>query len=158
MFVNFWARKFGSRSRLFIYLKFRAGTQTWRALKKHTETLLIPQDFNEAKELITKLSIEDLKTFCFTLGLPQNGTKANLKERLLKYYKGKFSVTNGAPVPTPRKKSAVKSPQSKEKEMSLSETIDLMHDGVTRPKGNMVVVVMLKSKMAAISARSGENS
>lgn len=73
--------------------------------------------------MVNKLGIEDLKTFCFTFGLSQDGTKANLKERLLEYYKGKFSLVNGAPVPTPRKKSAVKSPQSKEKEMSVSEAI-----------------------------------
>ena len=36
--------------------------------------------------------------------------------------------------------------------------IDLMHDDVTRPKGSMVVVVTLKSKMAAGSASSGGNS
>ena len=87
------------------------------------ETLLIPKDLNDAKELVNKLGIEDLKTFCFTFGLPQDGTKANLKERLLEYYKGKFPLVSGTPVPTPRKKSAVKSPDSKEKEMSVSEAI-----------------------------------
>ena len=34
--------------------------------------------------------------------------------------------------------------------------IDLIHDDVTRPKDSMVVVVTLKSKMAASSASSGE--
>ena len=51
------------------------------------EVLLIPKDLNKAKELVNKLSIEDLKTFCFTFGLPQDGTKTSLKERLLEYYK-----------------------------------------------------------------------
>ena len=36
--------------------------------------------------------------------------------------------------------------------------IDLMHDDVIRPKDSMVVVVTLKSKMAASSTSSGENS
>ena len=31
-----------------------------------------------------------------------------------------------------------------------------MHDDVTRPKGSMVVVVTLRSKMAAASTSSGE--
>ena len=87
------------------------------------ETLLIRKDLKEAKELVNKLGIKDLKTFCFTFGLPQDGTTANLKERLLEYYKGKFPLVSGAPVPTPRKKSAVKNPDSKEKEMSVSEAI-----------------------------------
>ena len=34
--------------------------------------------------------------------------------------------------------------------------IDLMHNDVTHPKGSTVVVVTLKSKMAASSASSGE--
>ena len=33
-----------------------------------------------------------------------------------------------------------------------------MHDDVTRPKGSMVVVVMLKSKTAASIASSGGDS
>ena len=37
------------------------------------------------------------------------------------------------------------------------DEIDLMHDDVTRPKGGMVVVVTLKSKMAASSASNGGN-
>ena len=36
--------------------------------------------------------------------------------------------------------------------------IDLMHDDVTHPKGRMVVVVTLKSKMAVSSGSSGGNS
>ena len=40
----------------------------------------------------------------------------------------------------------------------LSSRIDLMHDDVTAPKCSMVVVVTLKSKMAASSAGSGGNS
>ena len=41
---------------------------------------------------------------------------------------------------------------------SLLQTIDLMHDDAIRPKGSAVVVVKLKSKMAASSASSGDNS
>ena len=78
------------------------------------ETLLIPKDLNEAKELVNKLGIEK-KTFCFTSGLPQDGTKADLKKRLREYYKGKLPLVSGAPVPTPRKKSAVKKPEFERK-------------------------------------------
>ena len=85
------------------------------------EVLLIPKNLDEAKELVNKLSIEDLRTFCLTFGLTQDGTKASLKERLFEYYKGKFTLENGTPVPTPRKRSAVKSPHSNEKEASVSE-------------------------------------
>ena len=83
--------------------------------------MLILKNLDEAKELVNKLSIEDLRTFCFTFGLTQDGTKASLKERLFEYYKGKFTLENGTPVPTPRKRSAVKSPHSNEKEASVSE-------------------------------------
>ena len=40
----------------------------------------------------------------------------------------------------------------------MTPVIDLMHDDVICPKGIMVVIVTLKSKMAAISASSGGNS
>ena len=36
--------------------------------------------------------------------------------------------------------------------------IDLMHDDITRPKNSMVVVLTLKSKMAASSTSSEGNS
>ena len=38
-----------------------------------------------------------------------------------------------------------------------TQAIDRMHDDVTRPKGSIVVVVTLKSKMAASCASSGGN-
>lgn len=66
--------------------------------------LLIPRNIQEAKELVNKLSIEDLRSFCFTFGLIQDVTKASLKERLIEFYQGKFTLVNGTPVPTPRKK------------------------------------------------------
>ena len=106
-----------------IHLVTEQGCGRTTKMASAEETLLIPKDFKEAKELVNKLGIEDLKTFCFTFGLPQDGTKADLKERLREYYKGKLPLVSGAPVPTPRKKSAVKSPDSKEKEMSVSEAI-----------------------------------
>ena len=42
--------------------------------------------------------------------------------------------------------------------LDVSSSIDLVHDDVTRPKGSMVVVVTLKSKMAAGSTSSEGNS
>ena len=49
---------------------------------KGQEEFLIPKNLIEAKELANKLSIEDLRTFCFTFALAQDGSKASLKERL----------------------------------------------------------------------------
>ena len=40
----------------------------------------------------------------------------------------------------------------------MSKVIDLMHDDVTCPKGSMIVVVILKTKMAASSASGGGKS
>ena len=77
--------------------------------EKAQEEFLIPRNFIQEKELVHKLSIEDLGTFCFTFGLAQDGSKASLKERLLEYYGGQFISVNKTPKPTPRKKSAVKS-------------------------------------------------
>jgi len=50
-------------------------------VEKAQEEFLIPKNFIEAKELVNKLSIEDLRTFCFTFGLAQDGSKASLQER-----------------------------------------------------------------------------
>ena len=41
------------------------------------------------KELLSKLSIHNLRVFCFTLGLSQDGAKPKLIELLMKYYTGK---------------------------------------------------------------------
>lgn len=51
----------------------------------------VPKDLDEVKELLSKLSIEDLRAFCFTFGLSQDGRKPNLIELLtcMKYYTGK---------------------------------------------------------------------
>ena len=76
--------------------------------EKAEEEFVIPKNFIEATELVNKLSIEDLRMFCFTFALAQDGLKARLKERLLEYYRGQFSSVNGTPQPTPRKKSAAK--------------------------------------------------
>ena len=48
--------------------------------EKAQEEFLIPKNFIEAKELVNKLSIEDLRTFCLTFALAQDGSKASLKE------------------------------------------------------------------------------
>lgn len=53
------------------------------------EILIVPKDLDEAKELVNKSSIEDLRVFCFTFGLTQDGTKTKLKERLMEHYTGK---------------------------------------------------------------------
>jgi len=100
---------------------------------KGQEVFLIPKNFTEAKELVNKLSIEDLRTFCFTFGVAQEGTKASLKERLLEYYGGQFTSVNETPVPTPRKKSTVKSRPSNVKESLVSETIDGMDQKSDQP-------------------------
>ena len=47
---------------------------------------------------------------------------------------------------------------SKGKNFYIVNITDLMHDDVTHTKGSMVVVVTLKSKMAASSASSERNS
>lgn len=79
------------------------------------------------------MSIEDLRTFCFTFALAQDGSKASLKERLLEYYREQFTSVNGTPKPTPRKKSVVKSPPSNVKESLASETIDGMDQKSDQP-------------------------
>ena len=77
------------------------------------ETLLVLQNYGEAEELVNKLTIEDLRAFCYTFGLLQDGTKAL---QLLEHNKGQFKALSGTPVPTPRKKSRAISPQSTDKE------------------------------------------
>ena len=94
--------------------------------KKAQEQFAIPKNFIEVKELVNKLSIEDLRMFCFTFGLGQDGSKASVKERLLEYYRGQFTSVNGTPKPTPCKKFAVKSLPSNVKESLALETIDGM--------------------------------
>ena len=49
------------------------------------QAFLVPQNLDEAETLVNKLTIEDLRAFCFTFGLSQDGTKASLKERLKEY-------------------------------------------------------------------------
>lgn len=104
-----------------------------RMVGKGQEEFLIPKNFTEVKELVNKLIIEDLRTFCFTFGPAQDGSKASLKERLLEYYRGQFTSVNGTPVPTPWKKSAVKSPPLNVKESLASETTDSMDQKSDQP-------------------------
>ena len=54
------------------------------------ETLLLPQNYGEAVGLLKKLTIEDLRAFCYTSGLQQDGGKATVKGRFLEHYKGEF--------------------------------------------------------------------
>ena len=44
------------------------------------EILLDPKDLDEVKELLSKLSIHNLRAFCFTFGLSQDGAKPKLIE------------------------------------------------------------------------------
>ena len=84
------------------------------------QVFLVPQNLDEAKTLVNKLTIEDLRAFCFTFGLSQDETKASLKERLMEYYEEKFKSSLGSPVPMPRRRHSAESPQITEKEMSFS--------------------------------------
>ena len=101
--------------------------------EKVQEEFLVPKNLTEAKELVNKLSIEDLRTFCSTFALGQDGSKSSLKERLLEYYRGQFTPVNGTPVPKPREKSAVKSPPSNAKESLATETIHGMDQKSDQP-------------------------
>ena len=65
------------------------------------ETFLVPQNLDEAETLVNKLTIEDLRTFCFTFGLSQDGTTTSLKEQLIEYYEENFKSSLGSPVPMP---------------------------------------------------------
>ena len=94
--------------------------------EKAQEEFLIPKNLIKAKELVNKFSIEDLRIFCSTFALAQDGSKARLKERLLEYFRGQLSSGNGSPKPTSRKRFAVKSPPSNETESLASEIIDAM--------------------------------
>ena len=128
------------------------------SMKNVEEELLIPKDLNEAKELVNKLSIEDLKTFCFTFGLSQDGTKASLKERLLEYYKGKLTLKNGTPkpVPTPRKRSTVESEKEApvveimtDVELKLGESISFITDQLRKSDQRIDQVEFSVNKMGA---------
>ena len=65
-FVVLLSPYIGSRARLSIFVEFNmlAGLYTNMA-EKAQEEFLIPKNFIEAKELVNKLSIEDLRMFCF---------------------------------------------------------------------------------------------
>ena len=52
----------------------------------------IPKDLYEAETLVGGLSIDDLRVFCSTFGLDDIGTKVELKERLLQYYRSKIEA------------------------------------------------------------------
>ena len=48
--------------------------------EKGQEEFLVPKNLTEAKELVNKLGINDLRTFCFTFALGQEGLKASVKK------------------------------------------------------------------------------
>ena len=61
-------------------LKFSDRNTYTNVAEKGQEKFLVPKIFSEAKELVNKLSIEDLRTFCCTLALAHDGSKASLKD------------------------------------------------------------------------------
>ena len=98
------------------------------------EEFLVPKNLTEAKELVNNyVEHRRLQNICFTFALAQDGSKGSLKERLLEYYRGQFTSVNGTPVPTPRKKSAVKSPLSNLKESLASEIVHGMNQKSDQP-------------------------
>ena len=106
------------------------------------ETLLVLQNYGEAEELVNKLTIEDLRAFCYTFGLLQDGTKASLKGRLLEHYKGQFKALSGTPVPTPQKKSRAISPQLTNEEplfpsVAVEQRIDNLELAILRMREYM---------------------
>jgi len=48
--------------------------------EKGQQEFLVPKNLTEAKELVNKLSIDDLRTFCSMFALGQDGSKASLKK------------------------------------------------------------------------------
>ena len=89
------------------------------------QAFLVPQNLDEAETLVNKLTIEDLRAFCFTFGLSQDGTKASLKERLMEYYEEKFKSSLGSPVPMPRRRHSAESLKTTEKETFSSALVDV---------------------------------
>ena len=57
------------------------------------ETEAIPENIQQAYELVERLTIDDLRVFCSTFGLNDYGTKEQLKKRLIQYYQTKFAET-----------------------------------------------------------------
>ena len=53
----------------------------------------IPENLEQAYELVERLTIDDLRVFCSTFGLNDYGTKEQLKKRLIQYYQTKFAET-----------------------------------------------------------------
>ena len=48
--------------------------------EKGQQEFLVPKNLTEAKELVNKLSIDDLRTFCSMFALGQDRSKASLKK------------------------------------------------------------------------------
>ena len=122
------------------------------------EAIPVTRNLDEAKKLIDKLSIEDLRTFCFTFGLSKEGTKANLKERLMLYFQDQFPLKNGTPkpVPTPRKRSTVESEKEApvveimtDVELKLDESISFITEQLRKSDQRIDQVEFSVNKMGA---------
>ena len=89
------------------------------------QAFLVPQNLDQAETLVNKLTIEDLRAFCFTFGLSQDGRKASLKERLMEYYEEKFKSSSGCPVPMLRRSHSAESPKTTGKETFSLAPVDV---------------------------------
>ena len=93
-------RTFGSRARLF------SGSQEIRnkdGKLKRTVTSREAKGCRRSEGVDKQVRHRGLRTFCYTFGITQDGTKTNLYQEL-------FSLENGTPVPMPRKRSIFTSP------------------------------------------------
>ena len=89
------------------------------------QAFLVLQNLDEVETLVNKLTIGDLRAFCFTFGLSQDGTKASLKEQLMEYYEEKFKSSLGSPEPMPRRRHSAESAKTTEKETFSSAPVDV---------------------------------
>ena len=54
------------------------------------EKAYLPESLEEAKNLVERLPIDDVRVFCSTFGLDSYGTKEELKLNLMTYYRSHF--------------------------------------------------------------------
>ena len=94
-------------------LKFSDRKTYTNVAEKGQEKNLVPKIFSEAKKNVLLYAC----TCTWRI-------ESKSERRLLEYYRAQFSAVNGTLVPTPRKKSAVKSTPSNVKESLVLETID----------------------------------
>ena len=83
------------------------------------ESIIIPKDYEEAKQLVNKLGIDDLRFFCSTFGVSQDGNK----QQLLQYDGTKLSPKQG-PIATPRKGRSASSPSAAQSEEKGNTKLD----------------------------------